>query len=59
MTDVWLLQNELTSDVIGVFTSRDKAIEATSHYISSVNSKESVSVNMRSIRLDKIIQEFK
>jgi len=54
MVGVWLVQDQDSMEVVGVYSTRDKAIEASSKYIASFEDEASVKVQMKMIVVDKI-----
>jgi len=54
MSEVWLVQDQESMQVVGIYSTRDKAIEASSKYIASFEAEDSVKVNMKVIVMDKI-----
>jgi hypothetical protein len=53
MSEVWLVQDQDSMQVVGIYSTRDKAIEASSKYIASFEDEGSVKVNMKIITLDE------
>lgn len=53
MSEVWIVQDQNSMQVVGVYSSRDKAIEASSKYIASFEAEDSVKVDMKVITLDE------
>ena len=54
MVGVWLVQDQDSMEVVGVYSTRDKAIGASSKYIASFEDEASVKVQMKMIVVDKI-----
>ena len=54
MSEVWLVQDQDSMQVVGIYSTRDKAIEASSKYIASFKDEDSVKVNMKVIAMDKM-----
>ena len=53
MTEVWIVQDQNSMQVVGVYSTRDKAIEASSKYIASFENEDSVKVNIKVLALDE------
>ena len=53
MAEVWLVQDQDSMQVVGIYSTRDKAIEASSKYIASFQAGGAVRVNMKIITLDE------
>jgi len=49
--EVWVVINETSNQLVGVFTTRDLAIEASSHVMAAT--KDECMVDMRVIELNK------
>jgi len=54
MSEVWLVQDQESMQVVGIYSTRDKAIEASSKYIASFEDEASVKVNMKMIAVDEM-----
>ena len=53
MSEVWLVQDQESMQVVGIYSTRDKAIEASSKYIASFEAEGSVKVNIKVLALDE------
>ena len=54
MVGVWLVQDQDSMKVVGVYSTRDKAIEASSKYIASFKDEASVKVKMKMVAVDEM-----
>ena len=54
MVGVWLVQDQDSMEVVGIYSTRDKAIEASSKYIASFEDEASVKVQMKMIFVDEM-----
>jgi len=54
MAEVWLVQDQDSMQVVGIYSTRDKAIKASSKYIASFEDEASVKVNMKMIVVDEM-----
>ena len=50
--EVWVVINETSNQLVGIFTTRDLAIEASSHVITATN--DECMVDIRVMELNKI-----
>jgi len=53
IVEAWLVQDQDSMEVVGIYSTRDKAIEASSKYIASFEAEDSVKVNIKVLALDE------
>jgi len=53
IVEVWLVQDQDSMEVVGIYSTRDKAIEASSKYMASFEPEDCVEVNIITLTLDE------